>query len=437
MCIATIVNEGIGASPWILILAGSVIGALLVILLRVSRVIRELQIYAQRLARGDLSQRIRVTWPLRLTSLASTLNETAEQLQDRMTAIMRQREELGAVLSSMTEGVVALNLDESVISLNRAAAKLLTIKPGWATGRPIQEVFHNTAMQVFVARTLAENQPLQTEVTIHTNDQDGSANRQLQAQSAILRDPGGERIGVVVVLHDVTELRRLENVRQDFVANVSHELKTPISAITAGVEVLLDDMDQNPEDRLRILRIVERQAVRLGAIVEDLLELARLEQGREQSANEVISARVEPVLTAAREACQALIDAKHIQMKLLCPATLQAKMNPVLLERAMMNLIENAVKYSDDGSQVSIKAEQTKDEVVLAVIDQGCGIESEHLTRIFERFYRTDKARSRERGGTGLGLSIVKHAAEAQLGRATVQSTPGVGSTFRIHLQSV
>lgn len=437
MSIATLATEGLGASAWILILAVLVIGMLLVILLRVSRVIRELQINAQRLSRGDVTKRIRVTWPLRLTSLASSLNESAEYLQDRMTIVVRQREELGAVLTSMTEGVVALDLDESVISINRAAAQLLTIKPGWAAGRPIQEVFHNTALQKFAARTLVENESLQTEVTIHTDDQDGSMDRQLQAHSAILRGPGGERIGVVVVLHDVTELRRLENVRRDFVANVSHELKTPISAITAGVEVLLDDVENETEDRQRILQIVERQAVRLGAIVEDLLELARLEQGREKSVYEVASAPVEPVLIAAREACQALADAKNIRLILRCPASLHAKMNPLLLERAMMNLIENAVKYSEEKSQVTIQAQQTKNEVVLEVIDQGCGIESEHLTRIFERFYRTDKARSRAKGGTGLGLSIVKHAAEAQLGHATVQSTPGVGSTFRIHLQNV
>lgn len=407
---------------------------LLVLLLRVWRAIGQLRLAAQRLARGNLARRINVSGPLQLTALAESMDQMAGQLQDRLSTVVQHRNELGAVLSSMVEGVVAIDLDESIISLNRAAAELLGMDPAWAIGRSIQEAFRNTALQAFVGQTLERNVPRQTEVTLRPAGDLARQERCVQAQSAILRDAAGARIGVVIVLHDVTQLRRLEQVRRDFVANVSHEVKTPVSAIKAAVEMLLDDQPLDPHDASRMLKIVERQAGRLGAIVDDLLSLARLEQGRDQILADLATGSIASVLHAAAETCQAKAAEKRIRLEVACPSELSARMNAHLLEQAMVNLMDNAIKYSPEDTAVHIAAQQADGEIVITVQDTGRGIEPEHLPRIFERFYRTDKARSRSLGGTGLGLSIVKHVAEAHGGRVSVQSTVGQGSAFLIHL---
>ena len=256
----------------------------------------------------------------------------------------------------------------------------------------------------------------------------------IQLQSAILRDEDGRHIGLVLVLHDVTQLRRLESVRRDFVSNVSHEVKTPVSAIKAAVETVLDLPGQDDPDAQRFLQIISRQADRLAAIVDDLLSLARIEQGQEAVLADMKPNPLWPIAAAAIETCEAAAEAKHIHVACECDREVKARVNEQLLTQAVINLIDNAVKYSDTDTSVLVTCEASDREVVLTVTDQGRGIEPKHLPRVFERFYRTDKARSRELGGTGLGLSIVKHVAEVHGGRVSVDSEPGVGSTFRIHL---
>jgi two-component system phosphate regulon sensor histidine kinase PhoR len=362
----------------------------------------------------------------------------AGQLQSRLSTVVQQRNELGAVLSSMNEGVVAIDLEERVLSLNKAAAALLNLSPTWAIGRPIQEALRHSALQSFVARTFERNAALQEELTMRPaeGNQTPDAPRHFQAQSAILRDAGGERFGVVIVLHDVTQLRRLELIRREFVANVSHEVKTPVSAIRAAVETLDDGGEHDPNQVARIVGIVGRQSERLERIVDDLLSLARIEQREPNLAGELEPTAVAPVLRAAVETCQANATQKQITLAVQCDPSLAAQMNRALVEQAVVNLIDNAIKYSPAETRVDVAAYASGMETIITVTDQGRGIEPAHLPRVFERFYRTDKARSRAMGGTGLGLSIVKHVAEAQGGRVSVDSTPGQGSTFRIHLTS-
>jgi two-component system phosphate regulon sensor histidine kinase PhoR len=421
---------------WILLPAGAVGLALLVMLAIVYRSLRELRRAADRLAQGDFNQRIGVKGPLQLRGLAERLNQMAGQLQSRLATVVQQRNELGAVLSSMSEGVVAIDTDEQIISLNRAAAELLSLSPTWAIGRPIQEALRNSALQQFIARSLKQNAALQEEITLRPTTDQQHNQRHMQAQSAILRDARGRRFGAVIVLHDVTRIRRLELVRREFVANVSHEIKTPVSAIRAAVETLEDEDMHDPEQTKRILGIVGRQSQRLGQIVDDLLSLARIEQQEQGLGQELQVEPVAPVLRAAVETCQSKAEQTATAVAVDCPSDLRAPMNRALLEQALVNLIDNAIKYSDQQTTVHVLGRAEEDEVVLAVKDQGRGIEPEHLPRVFERFYRTDKARSRAMGGTGLGLSIVKHVAEAQGGRVSVDSTPGGGSEFRIHLSA-
>lgn len=412
------------------------------LLVRTFRSISELRWAANRLAQGDLSRRIRLGGPAPVRVLADALNQMASQLQDRLATVVRQRNELGAVLSSMIEGVLAVDTEERIISLNAAAARLLDLAPTAVIGRPIQEVVRNTALQRFAADTLSQQVALQADMTLRVPRPDGvPVERYLQAQSAILRDDRGQRLGAVLVLHDVTQLRRLESVRRDFVANVSHEVKTPLSAIKAAVETLLDEAgevgeaDPDHHDH-RFLQIIARQAQRMDNIVEDLLALARIEQEQGRVLAELKAEPVNGVLKSAAETCQAKAAEKDIELTVDCEPDLLAAMNPMLLEQAVTNLIDNAIKYSPPQTRVEVTGHRDGEEVVIGVVDEGRGIEPEHLPRIFERFYRTDRARSRALGGTGLGLSIVKHVAEAHGGRVAVDSFPGTGSHFRIYVRA-
>ena len=238
----------------------------------------------------------------------------------------------------------------------------------------------------------------------------------------------------MIVLNDVTRLQRLEGVRRDFVANVSHELRTPITSIKGFIETLRDGAIRRPADAEKFLEIVAKQADRMNSIIEDLLLLSRVEQDTREAKVVLESTPIKGVILEAVQVCEPKAHAKDIRITVNCPDGLTARINPALLEQAIINLIDNAIKYSEPGCPVDVEAEEHASEVVIRVRDKGCGIEPEHLPRIFERFYRVDKARSRKLGGTGLGLSIVNHIIQAHEGTVDVQSTPGAGSTFSIHL---
>ena len=236
------------------------------------------------------------------------------------------------------------------------------------------------------------------------------------------------------MLNDVTRLRKLENIRRDFVANVSHEIKTPITAIKGFVETLRDGAVKNPEDAERFLSIIQKHVDRLEAIVEDLLSLSRIEKEGERQEIALEDHAVREILTGAIQLCEAKASAKSVVLELSCDEDLKGKINLALLEQAVVNLIDNAIKYSDSGKRVRIEAYKEDKGFLIRVQDQGCGIEKKHLDRLFERFYRVDKARSRKLGGTGLGLAIVKHIVQAHGGSVSVESQPGKGSTFSLHL---
>jgi two-component system phosphate regulon sensor histidine kinase PhoR len=289
-------------------------------------------------------------------------------------------------------------------------------------------VLRQAELQRFVQRALEASEPIEGELILP-----GPQQRYLHAQAAPLNGTAGERIGVLIVLHDLTRLRQLESVRRDFVANVSHELKTPITAIRGAVETLLDD-DSADETGQRFLQIIFKQNNRLNALVEDLLDLSRIEQGVIGNSWELQPATLLPVLESARLACESLLAEHQIDLQISCPPKLEARINPPLLEQALINLLTNAVKYSEVGGQVLIKVEQRETRVCIRVEDFGCGIPEEHLSRLFERFYRVDLARSRNLGGTGLGLAIVKHVAQAHRGEVQVTSKLGEGSTFTLLL---
>lgn len=431
-------------------------------ILRQRKAALQLRRAAKRYARGDFSNPPQINGPRELADLSEALTQMALQLDSRLSTVVAQRNEMGAVVSSMAEGVITIDNEEILQSLNAAATKLLGLQPAKAIGQPIQAVIRNAGLQAVVRETFYKQTPIQSEITLHatdpTNETVEQSDRFIQVQTALLRDETQDRNGIIVVLHDVTKVRRLESMRRDFVANVSHEIKTPIAAIKAAVENLIDDNQPRPPEAppenlphgaggmpgqhpmaQRFLSIIERQADRMTAIIEDLLSLARIEQGEEAVGQHLEPGKLHRVLKAAVETCQANAQAKSVMITCLCPAQITAWMQPALLEQAIVNLVDNAIKYGPDGSKVDVSAQVIDRELVIEVRDQGRGIEPAHLPRIFERFYRTDKARSRQMGGTGLGLSIVKHVAEAHGGRVSVESTTGSsstpsGSVFRIHL---
>jgi len=401
----------------------------LVLSRRITRPIERIKMTAESIARGDFQVRAPVDQSDEIGGLSEAMNEMAAQLRERIDTIMRQRNEIEVMLSSMTEGVIAVDAEERIISMNHAAGEMLSCSLVQVQGRSIQESVRNTVLQRLVTEALGSEEPVEKDIVLYSDGE-----RILNGHGTILRDADGNRVGALIVLNDVTRLWQLENIRREFVSNVSHEIKTPITAIKGFVETLRDGAMKNPGDAERFLGIIEKHVDRLDAITEDLLSLSRIEKESEEREIILHEGPIRDVLRSAVQLCEIKAAPKKIRIELSCNEELTTKINAPLLEQAIVNLLDNAIKYSDEGAIVQVKAIQTEGEIIVSVRDQGCGIDKEHLERLFERFYRVDKARSRQIGGTGLGLAIVKHIAQAHGGHVDVESLPGKGSTFRLHL---
>ncbi len=390
---------------------------------------------AELFSRGDLKRKLVVPDFEELGRLADAMNAMAADLHERITTITQQRNEHEAILSCMVEGVVAVNADEHLISINHAAAHMLGLDHEGVRGRLIQEVIRNSEIQGFVRKALAlsHNQTIEEEIFLSSS---GNPERFVQLHGTVLSGPTRETIGALIVFNDVTRLKRLESIRKDFVANVSHELRTPLTSIQGFVETLLQGAMNDPADCKRFLEIVANHVDRLNTIIEDLLILSRIEKEAEYEGLKMERTNVIPILKEAVEVCQGKASQKHISVELTCDPSLQAVVNPFLFEQAVINLIDNAIKYSDPGKPVNVLATRESGKIMVSVRDQGVGIAPSHHSRLFERFYRVDKARSRKVGGTGLGLAIVKHIMRTHRGNVTVNSLPGKGSTFTLHIPS-
>ena len=397
---------------------------------RISGPLEDIKHGAERFATGDLDYKVPIPDWLEMAPVALAMNQMARELDERICVTVAERNERDAILSSMSEGVLAVDDRYNLLILNEAASRLMGITGSFPEGRGLQEVVRNVELLTFVERVLAGDEALEGQMVLREFQQD----RYIQSRGTALRDTAGRRIGAVIVLNDVTQLRRLENVRRDFVANVSHELKTPITSIKGFIETLSDGAIHDPADTKHFLDIVARQTQRLNAIIDDLLMLSRIEQQTDRSEIELQTGPLRPVIQAAVQLCEGKAAEKEVSLQVSCQENLAARMNPALLEQAVVNLIDNAIKYSNPKGEVKIEAARTNGTVMIGVIDSGCGIEPQYLPRLFERFYRVDKARSRKQGGTGLGLAIVKHIAQAHGGRVAVESSPGKGSAFSIHL---
>jgi len=432
----TSIEKNVRAVQLRIVLGGVIIALLaaavsLFLTRRITRQVREMKDGAERFARGEYDVKLPVADSEELGGLAEALNAMAVQHDERIRTILEQHQEQETVLSGMVEGVIALDTGGHILNMNSAAARLLGTDPSNADGKNLKDIVRNTAMLEFAGRALRSTDPLEGYITL----EDESEDRFIQATGSVLKAAGGESIGAVIVLNDITRLHKLENVRRDFVANVSHELKTPITSIKGFVETLQDGALKRKKDAKRFLDIIADQADRLNLIIEDLLSLSRIEQ--EEERNEIILERMNllNVLQHAILQCEAKAKKKKVNILLNCDDSLTALINPRLFEQAVVNLLNNAINYSDPESDVLVTGNQIEPGVAIRISDSGVGIEQTHLPRLFERFYRVDKARSRKMGGTGLGLAIVKHIVQAHGGNIGVESAPGKGSTFTIILE--
>lgn len=417
-----------------LLLAGVAIAVLLAlsVWLLLSHFIKplvEIHRGAQRLAQGELGNRLAIPDSRELATLAETLNAMAAQLEKRLRTISRQHDELAAILSSMGEGVMLIDTDDRILRCNQTVAAWLERERAAVVGRLLHEVLRHPELIELVARTrtrgLAEKGELQLRDPRELH---------LSVSATCLPENAGERPIVLVVLSDISGLKRTEQIRRDFVANVSHELKTPVTAIKGFVETLLDGAIDDPAASQRFLGIIAEQTECMATIIDDLLTLSRVELQQSARGFELVESALEPLLQSALDLAASKAACKGIALSLTCPDDLSLPLAPQLFVQALFNLVDNAVKYSDQGSTVRVEARREGYRVRIDVADHGVGIAAAQLSRIFERFYRVDKARSRKEGGTGLGLAIVKHIVVAHGGTVDVVSQPGSGSTFTIEL---
>lgn len=401
---------------------------------KISRPIEKIRHSAERFAKGDLTRKIVFgrdkSISLELMDLASAMNRMAGQLDERIRTVTEQRNELEAVFASMVEAVLVINMEECLVRANRAALSLLDIDETRLQGKPIVEVVRNPALLKFIRKSLSVSTLIEEELVLH----EAGVREDLffLARGKSLQDAQGVRVGCLVVFNDVTRLRRLEGVRSDFVANVSHELKTPITTIKGFVETLKDGALDDPVEARRFVDIILKNSNRLNDIVDDLLALARIEADDNSSRIELEHSLLRNVIAGSMETCASRAEAKNLAITIDCPDDLAADMNSPLLQQAVTNLIVNAIKYSHPGGEIKVTGRLAAQSILLRVEDFGVGIAAEHLPRLFERFYRSDKARSRQLGGTGLGLAIVKHIVHAHHGVVDVASIPGKGTVFTI-----
>jgi len=395
---------------------------------RIKKPLEILEHGARKFAKGDLSCRLPVHNTEEIGSLARTLNEMAAQLEEKINTIVEKNNEQETVFASMVEGVIAVDTDKRIIKMNKAAADLLEINPDDVKGLKLKGIAGKTDLNQFSKHSFKSYEPIEKEIELD------NGNKFIQARSTVLNNNKGENLGAVVVLNDITKLRKLENIRRDFVANVSHELRTPITSIKGFVETLLDGAIEDKENAAHFLEIIKKHTYRLNAIIADHLSLSRIEQeaGSEEILKETV--KLEDVINSVIQACEIKASAKNIKIKTNCTEDVQLEINPSLIEQAMVNLVDNALKYSPNNSVVEIDIIQDIFETSINVIDYGYGISEEHLPRLFERFYRVDKARSRTMGGTGLGLAIVKHIAQIHGGYVSVNSKLNRGSIFTINI---
>ena len=395
----------------------------------VSNRIHRLEEFSHRVARGDFRPLEMETGGDELDDLARAFNETAGKLAESIRVLTDERNRSSAILGSMIEGVAVISPQERVVFSNRAFSQILGLDGIRIEGRPLVEVVRQSDLLAVIKKVLLEHEQVSSEIVVGT-----VRLRSFSVTAAPVLTTGAS--AAVLVLHDISELRRLERVRQDFVANVSHEFRTPLTAIQGFAETLLGGALNDPEHRERFVEIIRDHAARLARLTEDLLKLSRIEAGKLDLEFRPVS--VYQLVQSCVETVRFKADRKELVLDVRMPEGLpnvQGDSNG--LHEVLQNLLDNAVQYTPASGRLEVSASDEGDQVTVTVADTGIGIPQAEQERIFERFYRVDAARSREAGGTGLGLSIARHIMEAHGGRLWVESEVGVGSRFHFSMPVV
>lgn len=413
--------------------AGAIIGVLVALLVgviaagQITAPIREIRAAATAMRDGQYGTRVRNMPRDEIGVLGDTLNRLGAEITRRIATISHDQAQLRAMIAGMVEGVIAVDNEDRVLQCNRAACALLNIDGTRAPGRKLWELARLADLVQLVTEARARAEPVQRELVVHR----GGTELVLEAHAAAFAVSG--MAGLVVVLHDISDLRRLERVRRDFVANVSHELKTPLTSIKGYLETLLDGALYDQDNNLRFLQKIDRHVARLTDLVRDLLDLAHIESREGSLPLEPVDwcPLIEDVVRRHETAFE--------QKGLTC--IVQGTHEPVVahgdpgaMTQVMDNLLDNAIKYTPRSGTITVRLSVNGDMCHLEMEDTGVGIPEQDRERIFERFYRVDKARSRDLGGTGLGLAIVKHCVQAMGGDVEVQSEVGSGSRFTVRL---
>ncbi|MHB8171836.1 MAG: two-component system histidine kinase PnpS [Thermincolia bacterium] len=395
---------------------------------RFTKPIRELAHMVEGIAQGDFERRVGNAGSTEVDQIAQTISQVAWHLKDNLNVISREKNKVKAILASLVEGVVATDREGRIILVNRAAELMFSMKEEVVKGKYILEAIRNHEIETYTQEVLRFGQNLTKEDRIFPG-----SDMVFKINISPIRTIDGWVMGAVLVFRDVTELRALEQMRTEFVANVSHELRTPLTSIKGFVETLLDGAMDQPHVARRFLEIINEETDRFYRLITDLLSLARLETPSAQLPDEPVS--LAKVLEKVMAVLEPLARDKDIRINLELEANLPGvRIGEDLLGQVLMNLLDNAIKFTPVGGWITVRGKELPGLLEMQVSDTGIGIPPESLPRLFERFYRVDKARSREMGGTGLGLSIVKHILERYGQKITVESRLGQGTTFTFTL---
>jgi two-component system phosphate regulon sensor histidine kinase PhoR len=378
----------------------------------------------QDMARGNLDREIRIYYDNEIGELARSINYMARQLKDNLDDIVLEKNRIQAILSSMSEGVIVMDTWGRVILINSVTEELFRITMAASRGKNILRVIRNYELERMLNQSLETGRSMQKQVQILAPEP-----RIFQVHIIPLQNPGADRGGVVMILRDITERKILEEMRSEFVANVSHELRTPLTSIRGFAETLLDGALEDPRLAGDFLKIINAETERLSRLIDELLNLSKLENHKFMPNLQPLE--IKDLLERVVAVLKSRAEEKQLAVKVEVPEFFSTVPgDPDMIYQVLINLIENAICYTQPGGEITVSASASPEDIRVDVRDNGIGIPAESLPRVFERFYRVDKARSREQGGTGLGLSIVKHIIDAHHGNVQVESEVGVGSTF-------
>ncbi|MDW7648991.1 MAG: ATP-binding protein [Nitrospiraceae bacterium] len=403
----------------------------------ITKPLSDIAIAARQLASGDHDVRIRTGSRDEVGLLADTLNQMTDQLRAKIDELSEDRAQLLAMSTSMVEGVMVLDCRGRVLQINPAMERMFDITGMEVRGHPCSDVFRHPQLDTLVSAVLTKRMNEKYDIMLHPSG------RCLHIDASVTACDRENEACAVLVFHDITELRRLENIRKDFVANVSHELRTPLTSIKGYIEALLDGAKDDPDTSTKFLNIILKQSDRLNLILEDLLQLSRIESGKILFRREPL--QIQKVIERALTMIKPLADKKgHKLISCIVDDLSLVLGDEDRLMQVLSNLLDNAIKYTPENGTVTVEARSVSDTpqrplttaIELSVTDTGIGIPEEDRPRIFERFYRVDKARSRELGGTGLGLAIVKHLVEGLGGRVWVEANMPTGSRFIVRLSA-